>query len=726
MNWINKLFGRGRKKEAGEVVIEGGLELLAKLKGTAGLSKSQMMEKYTKSLYVFACVSKIAEKIASVPLELYRVQNSRGDMKEIQAHPLLDLLYRPNPFQTKSEFWELSMINLKITGEAFWYKVRNTRGAVVELWNLRPDLMRAVPDPVTFVKEYRLRKADGTDEVFAPEDIIHFKSPDPTNPLMGLSPLAPASRRVETEEFATDYQRDFFLNSARPDAVIKSPDANLDQDQKDDIREGWEKKHKGVGKSSKIAILEGGLDYQVISLSQREMDYIESMKFTRDDILVAYKIPKVILSIVEDVNRANAETGMAIFLSETIKPEVDRFMEKVNEQMTYPDFGDDLYVEPEDPTPANRELELKEYETGIKNGYLLINEVRAKEGLAPIAGGWTLYMPIVNVPAGGLAGQPQKMGGASRESAYDGGAPQEKAKRFDFRGRYWLLKKFELHEAMLGAAAKAMIMASKPKKIMTLNGKKAFVPMIKDDEVKKAYAEMILKRIDAGVPSFKAEIAKFAEGQKGRVLEIMAKVKDKKAKATAEEALAKIGVQLGGPESDILATISMPQIEALLTLAAKDALDMTAPAVEFQTTKRIRSFIEKRAKELAESVNNTTLEGLQKTLSEGIAAKEGIAELKARVDEAYAEFPAWRTELIARTEATAANNKGTLEGFKQSDVANAKQWINAGDARVREEHQDGIGVGDEIVGLDEEFSNGLKFPEEPNCRCVIGPAFLEQ
>jgi len=43
------------------------------------------------------------------------------------------------------------------------------------------------------------------------------------------------------------------------------------------------------------------------------MDFIESMKFTRDDILTAFKVPKPLVAVVDDVNRANAETAMFIF-----------------------------------------------------------------------------------------------------------------------------------------------------------------------------------------------------------------------------------------------------------------------------------------------------------------------------------------------------------------------------------------------------------------------------
>lgn len=711
--------------------MEGGFEVLSRMTGSNswGMSKEVMMRKYSKSLYVYACVSKIAEKVATNMLQMYKILNSRGDTKEIYAHPLLDILYKPNPFQTKTEFWELTIINWKLTGEAFWYKVRNTRGNVVELWNLRPDLMKVIGDPTNFVKEYRLRKNDGSEQVFAPEDVVHFKSPDPLDPLHGMSALLSGSSRVETEDYATAYQRDFFLNSARPDAVIKSPDQNLDQAQKDDIREGWEKRHKGVGKSSKVAILEGGLDYQVISLSQKDMDYIQSLKATRDDILVMFKIPKVVLSIVEDVNRANAETGMRIFLTECIKPDVDKIVEKINEQMVYADFGDNFYVEAEDPTPENRDMLLKDYETGLKNNYLLINEVRLMENMLPVKGGWSMYMPVMNQAVGGLPqqGEGKMIGGVSEKDAYIGGAPDRLKKRYDFRGRYWLKMKFEMRESMEKAAALAVRkMARRSVRGKGKGGRKAAKrSLITDAGMRKAYAEMILKQIAAGEAGLKPMMDEFAKAQGERVirsLEAVAKVgkaASKKAGFTVTAVFDKTA------EDEMLVHLVIPGIAGIVEQAAKDALAITAPAESYVTTKTIRKFIDDRAEFLADTVNNTTIQGLETTLSEGIAASEGIAELRARVDEVYGEFPLWRTEMIARTEATAANSKGTVEGFRQSDVANGKEWINAGDGRVRPEHQEGGGVGGEIVALDETFSNGLDFPSEPNCRCVIGPAFLE-
>lgn len=714
MSILSKIFNL-KQKDFGESRVSGGLELISRLT-TSEMSNSKMLEQYGKSLYVFACISKIAQKTASINWQMFRLLNSGGDTKEIFTHPALDLIYKPNPFQTKTDFIENMVINLKCTGDAFIYKVRNNSGKVVELWNLRPDYMTIVKDPVNFIKGYEFAKSDGTTAKFVPQDIIHIKYPNPLNQYLGLSPLAAAQKRVQTEEYATQWQRDFFLNSARPDALIKNPQTTLTQDQKQDIKDGWNKKYRGVGNSSKVAILEGGLDYQLISISQKEMDFIESMKFTRDDILVAFHTPKPIVAITDDVNRANAETAMYIFLSETIEPEIRRIVENFNEQLCYDEFGDEFYYDFEDPTPANRDLELREYKEGLEANYLLINEVRGKEGLAPVKGGWSFYMPLMNAPMGGLSAAEQKSLANKIMKQNDDNEKIIKEftvpKKYNFKGRYWLKQKFEIYEELKKTLKHSVEKKAAPKK------KKGWVSLIKDVDIKNSYADMIIKKLDSEVDKLKKESDNFFKGQMHRVLGELSKKKGKRV-------IQKLKVSsVFNFDKEVALSIKfiIPFIEEYLKQSGQEALNMIAPQEEFSETARIQKLIQARAELFAEKVNNTTLEKLDATLAEGISASEGIADLSNRVEEVYKEFPAYRSELIARTEATAANNEGMLEGYKQSDVATGKEWITAGDSRVRDEH---AAMDGEIVALDANFSNGLPYPQEYNCRCVIGPAFME-
>jgi SPP1 gp7 family putative phage head morphogenesis protein len=124
------------------------------------------------------------------------------------------------------------------------------------------------------------------------------------------------------------------------------------------------------------------------------------------------------------------------------------------------------------------------------------------------------------------------------------------------------------------------------------------------------------------------------------------------------------------------------------------------------------------------SVTETTWQQISNSLAEGIAAGEGIPKLAERIDDVYETAMGSRSELIARTEATAATNRGFEEGFQQSTVVNAKEWVATRDDRTRDEHKYDTGVGGEIVALGEKFSNGVEYPSEPNCRCTIAPVLV--
>lgn len=719
MNILKRLvapFTRSREKD-----VSGGFELLRSLFG-AQYTQSKMLEQYEKSLYVFACVSKLAEKVASIDFSLYQILNSSGDTKELVLHPALDLLYRVNPFQTRSEFIKITVINLRLAGDAFWYKVRNNSGQVVELWNLRPDYVEIIKDPTQFVRGYRFSKSNGETVFFAPEDIVHFKSPTPLDEYYGTSPVKSAQIRIQTEELASTYQRDFFLNNARPDALLKFP-TSLHASQKNEIREQFEDRHKGRGKNSKIAIFENGLEYQQISISQREMDYIESMRFTRDDILVAFHTPKTIVAITDDVNRANADAAMYVYLSETVKPFVTMMTEIINEMLIIPDFGQNLFLGFTDPTPENREQVIKEYESGINANWLLRNEVRAKENLPPMDGGWDWYLPLSSVPIGGITGkslnnQSLRIGGLSKaeitkklvEIEQEKAVKNRQKKMKVFRGRESLYQRFVVAEEFVKEARDEV------KRLLAMEAKEA-KPLI-NKELRDKYATMVNKQIDTRAERLKENVVRVANSQRDRLMLMLQGIGDL-TKAVGRQTKKDIN-QFYKDEEPVMAEFILPFIQDYAREAGIEAMALVDPNLTFDYNEALRKSLEKRAKEFSLSVNETTREKVVKAISDGLDNGEGITAIGDRVDGVYSEFGTYRADLIARTESTAASNEGFISAYQQSNVVTHKEWIATLDDRTREEH---VALDGEIVPVDSTFSNGLEYPQEPNCRCVIAPAF---
>lgn len=714
---ITRALGVFKRKSFDDTeTISGGFDIFSEVRKSTGIfgggwGKTKQLQTYSKSLYVFRCVSKIAQKTASIDWEMFKILNKVGDTKEIFVHEALDLLYRPNPFQTKTEFFEKYMINKLLAGQAFVLKVRDNSGKVVELWNLRPDYVTIIKDSKLFIKGYEFSTQGGGRTIFAPEDIIYDSYPSPLDEWGGTSALQASESRVETEEFATRYQSYFFRNNARPDFLLTN-DNKITQKQKDDLEELWSKKHKGVENAGKGAYLEYGTKYQQVSISQREMDYIESLKMTRDDILTAFAVPKPIIAITEDVNYANAKTAMEIFLTETITPEIKRITEKLNEHLIYPEYGD-IYFIKEDSSylPMDEKNKADTQAVQIASGTLLINEAREELGREPINGGWSMYMPLSQVPVGGLPQNSKELEGRYQKKL------QGKSMK-TFRGRGRAMKFIEIKEEV-----EKTIYEGIAKELKVKSTKENIVHIIKP-EVREKYVDVVNKMIDVKSDRFKPEILKFAEQQKARV---MKELSDKKSMDTKA---------LGGAfdvakENKLLAEISLPFIGEFVMSAGADALASLAPAETFDATDRVEKYIKERAKEMAKAINDTTLEKLARTLAEGIEAGEGITALGDRVGVVYEEFPTYRADMIARTEATSANNRGFIEGYSQSGVANAKEWIATGDDRTRDSHI--LAESDGVIGLDKRFSNGLLYPGDPsgdagetiNCRCVLAPAFKE-
>jgi len=357
--------------------------------------KSEDYLKAAKS-WVYACVSVISDEVAAIKLHLYK--RTKGGAEEIFEHPLLDLLYKVNNFTTKFDHFWLTQQYLELTGEAPWLLEKHG-SEITGIYLLRPDKLTVKFDKEKTVGGYLYEVSPMRKLPLEPEEVIFIKYPNPFRPLRGRGTLEAVAQTVDLDTYAEKWNLNFFYNAARPD-IILSTDKGLTDQQIKRIRDQWQKKFRGVSKAFKLAILEGGLKVDRLQLSQRDMDFLNQMKFSRDKILSVFRVPKTAIGITEDVNRANAEATDYVFALRTIRPKMQRIVEQLNEFLV-PFFGDDLYLDFTDPVPENLDVKLREYENSLKNGWRSINEVRELEGLPPIENGDAPMLPLALVPVGG-------------------------------------------------------------------------------------------------------------------------------------------------------------------------------------------------------------------------------------------------------------------------------------------------------------------------------------
>jgi len=175
--------------------------------------------------WIYSNINVIAEPVANIELELYKLLRN-GDVEEIKEHPILELLYRFNSFTSKHDGIFLWACHMFLMGEHAWYLVRNTESPDTppeEIYPLRADYMKIIPgdlDNGEFVSQY-VYEVPGKDAVtFLPHEILFFKNTNPEDMYRGMGIVKAAALAIDTDEFASTWNRNFFYNSARPDAVL--------------------------------------------------------------------------------------------------------------------------------------------------------------------------------------------------------------------------------------------------------------------------------------------------------------------------------------------------------------------------------------------------------------------------------------------------------------------------------------------------------------------------
>ncbi|UOB09075.1 phage portal protein [Streptomyces sp. HP-A2021] len=312
---------------------------------------------------LFAIVNRTAKAEAGVEWKLYRKAKSgrKEDRTEVTSHAALDLWNKPNAFYTQSEFVEAGAQHKQLTGEQWWVIAQHESvNLPLELWPVRPDRMRPVPDPESFLSGYMYTGPDGQQIALRKEDVIFIRTPHPTDPYRGIGPVQALLTDLDAVRYSAEWNRNFFLNSAEPGGIIEVP-THLGDTEFDELRERWNEQHKGVANAHRVAILEHGkwIDRKY---TQRDMQFVELRNVGRETIREAFGFPKPMTGAVDDVNRANAEAGEVMFARWLVVPDLEAVKDALNHRLLplYGATGQGLEFDYENPVPEDRDAEAKE------------------------------------------------------------------------------------------------------------------------------------------------------------------------------------------------------------------------------------------------------------------------------------------------------------------------------------------------------------------------------
>lgn len=360
----------------------------SKLFGGGGkASPQQQIDAYGANGTLHAIVSRSSQAQSAVEWKLFRKAafTKSGLPEEITSHAVLDLWERPNPHYTHQHFVESQAQHLELVGAACWVVARNPASTLpLELWPVRPDRITPVPSRTEFLAGYIYTGPDGEKVPLGVDEVIRPLMPDPDNPYYGLGPVQSIMRTIDAIRFSQEWNATFFKNSAEPGGILRMKEGGiLSDDDFDMLKMRWDEQHRGVSSAHRVAIIEGGLEWQDRNMSMRDMQFVELQNVGREVIREAFGYPKPMLGAVDDINRSNAEAGEVVFSKWFLNPRCDKTKDALNYRlipMYYPpgaplrlidiefDYLDTTPVSPDDVN-AERDSQAKAAKELVEVGY---------------------------------------------------------------------------------------------------------------------------------------------------------------------------------------------------------------------------------------------------------------------------------------------------------------------------------------------------------------------
>ena len=355
---------------------------------------------YLNCMTVYACVNILAKAVGGIPWVLYKKPGSkRGKIVELEEHPLVDLIHRPNPLEGQSFFFQKVTAYLYLAGNSYIERVGPKVGPPKELYSVRPDRMKVIPGGKQLVSGYQYEVA-GQKVPFNFNQILHLKLFHPLDDFYGLSPLEVASKGIDISNMALHWNAKLLENDARPPGALVT-EGNLTEEQYERLNKEIKEKISGYENAGNPLLLEAGLDWKQFGLSPKDMDWLNSDKVMTRKICTVYGVPPELLGDTEQKTFSNYKEARQAFYTETILPFMDILKAEFNNWLT-PQFGERLYLDYDrDEIEAIQEDRNKVWDRateGVKTGILTINEGRSLLGYEEIDGGDIILIPGNMIP----------------------------------------------------------------------------------------------------------------------------------------------------------------------------------------------------------------------------------------------------------------------------------------------------------------------------------------
>jgi HK97 family phage portal protein len=369
-------------------------------------------EAYAANVVAYRCISLVAECAAMIPWVLYR-----GD-REAEGHPFLETLARPNPWQDGAAFREALYSFDLIAGNT--YTERMQQGRTLELYAHRPDRIRVVPGangfPIRYDYMAKGRKTSwDVNPVTGETDLLHVRRFSPLSDYYGQSPLEAIAYSIDQHNAASKWNLAVLQNGAKPSGALKytpkdGMPAELSDDQYNRLRAELDHMGAESGRSGRPMLLEGGLDWIQMMLTQSDLDWLGGLDKAASYIAQAFNVPEQLVGVPGQQTYNNYKEARQALYEDAVLPMAYRYAFALTEWLVQPLLGSEYRLTiNEDDVPALAYRKEQQFNRLESTSFLTINEKREALGYPSMDGGDVLFVSSTDLPLS-FAAEPPGIG----------------------------------------------------------------------------------------------------------------------------------------------------------------------------------------------------------------------------------------------------------------------------------------------------------------------------
>lgn len=389
MNWIDRaIIKRANKiaKRAGSAVTTTQMATTALNDLLAGVRDPRAVVGQEEALRIsttYACVDIISNSVAQLPIRPFKVTDAgRRLAKDDSTFELL--VYSPNEQMTRFTLLDLLVKSMLLYGNGYAKIVRDYSGVARAIYFQDPR------DIVAFVIDTRHGRAVDhyynarTNEVIEPNDMIHLLNFS-LDGVEGISTIKYACYSLGLAKAAELHASNFYDGGGTLTGILSVVDGRLNEAKRDQIRDQW---HEQVAEGS-VAVLDGDMRYQPISVNPDDAQLLETRKFSVEEICRFFKVSPVKVFDLSHSSYSTVEAVNISFLVDTLTPYLEKIELEFRKKLYPPerrrqmelDFDTRNLIRADSAAQANL------YNTLHQIGAVTPNEVREVFNLDPIDGG---------------------------------------------------------------------------------------------------------------------------------------------------------------------------------------------------------------------------------------------------------------------------------------------------------------------------------------------------